>query len=260
MIKEISIIDKIKLGKSIKNELIIDCHAHYGIWYEIYSAYWSEEKFIDYLSLIGIDYICTSHFLGIGPDFRTGNDEILKLMKKYPNLVIGEAVINPNYPSEIKIELERCLNNGFKIFKLHPEKHQYKADGKNYEPVYEFCNDNNLIILNHDFGSPDFLEKISKKYKNTVYIIGHGNSAGYEEVLRKHKNVYISLVASYEFGEIERLVREVGSDKLLFGTDIPYLDAGFQLGSLIYADISDIDKRKILGKNFFEILSDKKII
>ena len=100
---------------------------------------------------------------------------------------------------------------------------------------------------------------MARKHKNTTYIIGHGNDKGYEEVLRKYENIFMSLVCSHEFGEIKRLIREVGSDKLLFGTDIPYLDAGFQLGSIIYADISDIDKRKILGKNMFEIFKNKKI-
>ena len=260
MDKEINIIDKIKLQKSIKGELIIDCHAHYGLTYPMYVPYWSEKQFIDYVNLIGIEYICISHFLSVGPDFKAGNDEVFRLMKRYPHKIIGQAVINPNYPSEVRIELERCFNNGFRIFKLHPMFHEYRADGKNYKPVYEFCDDNKLIILSHSFESPDFLEKMAKKYKNIIYIIGHGNDKGYEEVLKNFKNVFMSIVCSNEFGEIERLVREVGSDKLLFGTDTPYLDAGFQLGSIIYADISDMDKRKILGKNMFKILKGIKLI
>ena len=70
----------------------------------------------------------------------------------------------------------------------------------------------------------------------------------------------MSLVASYEFGEIERLVKEAGSDKLLFGSDIPYLDAGFQIGSIIYSQIKDEDKRKILGTNMLNIIREKDLL
>ncbi len=114
--------------------------------------------------------------------------------------------------------------------------------------------------MSHSFGSLVFLEKIAKQYKNAIFIIGHGNDKGYEEILKNNDNVFMSLVCSNEFGEIERLARETSSDKLLFRTDIPYLDAGFQLGSIIYANISDSDKKKVLGTNTFKILKDRKII
>jgi predicted TIM-barrel fold metal-dependent hydrolase len=178
----------------------------------------------------------------------------------YPDKIIGEAVINPNYPSEVQNELERCFSNGFKIFKLHPKVHNYRPDGINYKPVYEFCNDNKLVILSHTFGSPDFLEDMAKTYKNVTYIIGHGHEKGYEGLLRRYENVFQCISDSNEFGDIERLTKEGGSDKLLFGTDALYFDPGFALGVLVYADISDDDKRKILGKNMLEILKDKKII
>jgi predicted TIM-barrel fold metal-dependent hydrolase len=49
-------------------------------------------------------------------------------------------------------------------------------------------------------------------------------------------------------------VSVLGSDKILFGTDLTYLDGTFQLGTVIYAKISDGDKRKILGLNMKNIL------
>ncbi len=107
--KKSDFITKIRLENKAKDELIVDCHAHYGLHNTIYAPYWSEKEFINYIDTIGIDYICISHLLSLGPDFRSGNDEVARLMKRYPDRIIGQAVMNLNYVSGIKFEMERCL-------------------------------------------------------------------------------------------------------------------------------------------------------
>ncbi|NQT93723.1 MAG: amidohydrolase family protein [Lentisphaerae bacterium] len=50
-------------------------------------------------------------------------------------------------------------------------------------------------------------------------------------------------------GLIEWAVREVGADKILFGTDSPSYFTPMQRARIDYADISKADKRKILSGN-----------
>jgi predicted TIM-barrel fold metal-dependent hydrolase len=47
----------------------------------------------------------------------------------------------------------------------------------------------------------------------------------------------------------------IGADRILFGSDAPGRSYISQLAKVKYADISESDKRKILGENAEEILS-----
>jgi len=48
---------------------------------------------------------------------------------------------------------------------------------------------------------------------------------------------------------IEYFVREVGSERVLFGTDLPMRDPGPQLAWVVFAEIPFEDKLNILYKN-----------
>ena len=48
--------------------------------------------------------------------------------------------------------------------------------------------------------------------------------------------------------------RAVGADRILFGTDLPFLDPRPQLGRVAFAKISDDEKRLVLGLNAARVL------
>ena len=53
---------------------------------------------------------------------------------------------------------------------------------------------------------------------------------------------------------IEQLGEEAGADRVLFGSDVPLMDPRSQLGKIITADITDEDKRLVLGGNARRLL------
>ena len=50
-------------------------------------------------------------------------------------------------------------------------------------------------------------------------------------------------------GLVENLVNRVGSERLLFGTDMPWFDEYQAVGGVLSADISENDMRNILYRN-----------
>ncbi len=60
-------------------------------------------------------------------------------------------------------------------------------------------------------------------------------------------------------GTIEYMVKELGSERVLYGSDAPMRDPFPQFGWVVYADISEEDKKNILGRNMQRILSDVKL-
>jgi predicted TIM-barrel fold metal-dependent hydrolase len=52
-----------------------------------------------------------------------------------------------------------------------------------------------------------------------------------------------------------RFVELYGADRLLFGSDMSDLPVGWGLGHIMYARISEADKRKILGENLQRLMA-----
>jgi len=51
------------------------------------------------------------------------------------------------------------------------------------------------------------------------------------------------------YGMIEHAVATVGADRIVFGSDTPFISAAGAVGKVLYARIPDEDKAKILGGN-----------
>ena len=83
------------------------------------------------------------------------------------------------------------------------------------------------------------------------------NAARINTALAKaHENVVLEITyTAATRGSIEYMVSEIGSERVLFGTDIPMRDPAPQLAWVAYAEISVEDKINILGKNMQRILS-----
>lgn len=254
------------LAHVLEGETIIDAHCHSGPYFNFHIPDNDMKGMIEVMNRLGVKMACISPHIGITPDFKMGNDMALRAMHDYPGRFFGYITLNGNYPEDIKDEIERCYNKGMRGFKIHPSLHGYPADGENLRYMWEFAHEKGLPILSHTWAgdrtcSPSVLGKLAEQYPNVPVILGHsgGTLAGYDEAIaiaKKQKNIFLETCCSTViYGMIERFVREVGADRILFGSDMPFVNANAQIGKILYAKISDEDKRKILGLNMEKIIS-----
>lgn len=260
------ILDSIKSALPLKDILVIDCHGHLGAWDNTHIPKNRLEDIIETMDYLGIDKLCLSHFLGCSCDFRRGNDLLGQAIRKYPDRLIGYATINPNYPEEIIQELERCEKQyGMRLIKIHPFCHEYPADGAAYQAFWKYANKKARIVLTHTWEAdkncgPELFGKIAHRYPRVKIILGHSGVTykGCEEaikVARKHKNLYLDIASSQpHLGMLERFVKEVGAERILFGSDMPFLEPAAQIAKIAYARIPEADKKKILGLNMKRLL------
>lgn len=249
----------IRLAKAalpMEDELVIDGHTHLGAHFNLYHIPFGDIKgIIEQMDRLGISKICAFSFAGVNSDFTLGNDLVVKAIGEYPNRIIGYTTLNANYPTEWLKELERCRKLGLKGIKIICEYQGTTTEGTEFGPVYEYANDHHMIMLNHYWGSSQFLDSLAERYPNACFIIGH-YSTQYADVLGKRKNVLQCTCAALMFGDIEKLVEIVDVDKIVYGSDLTDLDGPFGLAPILYAKITDEDKRKILGLNMQKILDD----
>lgn len=255
------------LGKSLEGETVIDSHTHMGPYFNFHIPDNDADSMVEVMDRLGISMACTSPHVGITPDFEMGNDMAAQAMQDYPGRFFGYITLNGNYPENLAAEIERGYEMGMRGFKIHPSLHGYSASGENMRPMWEFANEHKLPVLSHTWGgdgtcSPTILGNMAEQYPNVPVILGHsgGTPAGYNESIqaaKKCENVFLETCGSgVVYGMLERFVREICADRILFGSDMPFVNANAQIGKILYAKISDEDKRKILGINMAAIIEN----
>ncbi|MDP7579545.1 MAG: amidohydrolase family protein [SAR202 cluster bacterium] len=244
---------------------VIDFHAHIGNWGR-HRVNGNIERYIEIMDHAGIDMACINCiFLG---DARIANDRVAEIVAKNPARFVPAAFVTPHYPDEAISELERAFYQlGMKYLKIYPDYYQKPNDHPDYFPIYEWLNEHKIPVMSHatyPFDGPDItvterFRNLSVRYPDIPWILAHAGSSGPGQLakeIREIRNIYLETCGSGAVKEaIENSVELVGSDRVLFGTDMPLLDARHQIGKVITADISDNDKRKILGGNTIKLLN-----
>ncbi len=243
---------------------IIDCHAHYGHSELVRITHTEAEGMLRVMDRVGVEKVCVSSFMSIGPDYGTGNKMVAEVIANHPERFIGYAVVNPNQPGKITTELERCFDDyGMRAIKLHPALHRYPIGGPAYEKVFEFAAVRRVPILSHEWGAPDLLDRLAREYREVNFIMAHtgfwdGRSDfTYASVVGSNENVFVDLAyTNIYYSVLEELVDLLGSSKILFGSDFPLHDLAYQLGRVLFAKLGDEDKRMILGGNMLKLMGE----
>lgn len=259
--------ENITNGLPINDFKIYDCHNHLGRWHAFYIAgEGTIEQMVNCMDMTGIDKVFITAHSSIGPDYIYGNDLVIDALNKFPNRVWGYVTVNPNYPDDMDHELKRCFaHDGFKGIKLHPGCHGRPIDYFEYEPAFRYADDNKLPMLIHVWGAGDVnaVDHLSAEYPNCKFIMGHfgADVPGMTraiDLINKRDNVYgdTALSSALE-GQIEWLASETNTKKILFGTDMPFLDPRPTLGRIALADLPDEVKLDIFGRNLATLMNLK---
>lgn len=261
---ECSLLEKLKNGIRLDDETVIDCHGHMGPWYNFHiPGGGTAESMVGNMDLVGIDMIVAAPHIAIGPDFQEGNRQAIEAAQQYPDRIVPYITVNPRYSVaqvEAEIALYHEMLGGIKAFKFHSSCHGVDCSHLGYGPVYDYANEHKLPILSHAWNGPgkegeSFLSQQAAAYPNIAFVHAHSGNGWdtiYKLVPEAHArpNVYLDLAGSgLPYGGLEYMVREAGADRVLLGTDLPFIDVRPQIGRLLAARITDDEKRMVMGLN-----------
>ena len=167
-------------------------------------------------------------------------------------------------------ELERLKANGIKGVKLHPDYQGFFVDEERLFPIYEKIAELGLIAVFHagvDIGFPEpvhctpgRLKKVLPRFGNTPVIAAHlGGYLMYEDVMKYLADTDVYLDTSFSYGTVppdyaKSIIKEFGSDKILFGTDMPWSSPENELRFIDSLELNSDDKDNILYKNAQKLL------
>jgi predicted TIM-barrel fold metal-dependent hydrolase len=261
--------DAARAGAPLADALLISCHAHLGRGWNHDMNGSDADTMVATMDRLGIDVSCVSGTRALGPDLEGGNADILAAVEQYPRRFVGTVVVNPHFPAESSRELDRWFaRSGFGMLKVHPEFHAYPLDGPNYEPIWRFAAERRIPVLTHTWGfgrgfdHPDQAGVVAERHPELRLVLGHagGTPEGLRAsiaVAQRHPYVYLDTGTSLVHrGSIELLVKAVGADRVLFGTDATYIADAPQVARIAGSRLSEHEKRKIFGLNLSGLLRD----
>jgi len=250
---------------------VFNTHAHYGPYGAIYfPGRGKAEAMIRSMDRAGVAVAVVSSHAALR-DPKEGNEVTAGAIAAYPDRFRGYVVVNPHYPelaAEAVEHYDRWVERGFVGFKIHPGGHQYPLSGPKYQPMFEFAEAKRIPVLSHTWGNdPNCgslqVQKIVSDYPNIPFLAGHtihGEWQAAAAIAKAHPNVYLELTAAYHVsGLLEYLAAEVGTERILFGDDLPWFDPFHAIGCILSAHIDDEGRRDILYRNA-EALFELKLL
>lgn len=237
-------------GARFDDVLIIDSHVHVGPWALMHVGCPEWKHILRGMDRIGIDISLMNGILT--PDYKEGNNEVSKLMKKYPGRITGIAAINPMYTQDLTQELTRCFDDlGFKGIKIHElvmkQSFSFTYHPDLLEPIFEFARARDCPILFHGLVT----ESMIRSHPKVAFICAHGPmNINFSLNLVDCENYYVDTCYTVTLkGTIEYLINRMGAHRILFGTDVPLSYQSTRLAQVLCEKISDDDLQQILGLN-----------
>jgi len=253
--------DRIHSGLPLEDIEIIDLHAHLGPYYNMHIPACDAPAMVRLMDLCEINKTVVSATLSWDADFVLGNAMMLDAVAGFPGRLYGACAVNGNYPELSLDELERTLaNKRVVMVKIHPSGTKCKLDDRRMKGIFEFASKKKLLLLVHTwldndpYGSQGLFREVASDYPDIQWIMGHSGgpygSVHAVEIAQKVENTFLDITLSMcPAQQIEFFVRELGSKRIFFGTDNPFIDPRPQIGRVGLAQITDEDKVNIFGGN-----------
>jgi uncharacterized protein len=239
---------------------IIDAHTHLGVqWHEV-RADLSPEACIELMDRVGIEAVWTSASRYLRFDFQTGNQRTLGICNKFPNRVYGFCLADPHRVDQSLTELDRYLGDaGFIGVKIHISHTQVPYNHPSYYPIYERTAQYRAPILAHTFSFEEVnaLMEAALQFPDIPFMVGHAGGFEWEACLKRIAsvpNAYFDMTGSIvDVGRVEAFVNHGGAERVLFGSDLPFLSPQIGISQVNHAALTKSEKQRILRENALSI-------
>lgn len=232
------------------------------------------------IALGHFEKLCLFSHVGIGTTgdkaveelLRSKPELVLKPFEVWPDKLIGMIQLNSNDVRDSLAAVDRWLGDG-------PMRGVYFPGGgpgslacsdPSLVPLVERVIERKGVIMQHTWNKTGGkqgpgestsaeIAEIAERYPEQVFICAHAGGE-WEQGLRAVRDTPNVWVETSGFdataGFIEMAVREVGEDRIVFGSHLPTRSLGTELTKVTTAEIPEEAKRKILGGNFRRLLGE----
>ena len=256
-------------GREDTKPLVWDMHGHLtGV------SGTAEERITEllmYADWMGIDRLIVFMGLSFVADptparLRQDNDDALKAVAHSAGRAFGFVYVNPNHLDASLGEIDRCIGDGPMVgVKLWIARH---CNHESLDPICRRAAKFGVPVLQHTYmrtienlpgeSTPGELAELAARHPDVQFIAAHTGNDWERGIraIRASENVYAEICGSDPTaGMVEMAVREVGPRRVMYSSDFGGRSYASQLAKVHGADISESDKRLILGGNIERVLA-----
>jgi predicted TIM-barrel fold metal-dependent hydrolase len=198
-------------------------------------------------------------------EIRRQNDQVLRAVRHAPDRAFGFVYLNPKHTEASLKELDRCVRDGPMVgVKLWVA---VRASDERLDPIAHRAAELKAPILQHTWfnvagnlpgeSTPDDLAELAARHPEASFLAAHvgGDWERGIRSIRAAENVAAEICGSDPTaGFVEMAVRELGAERVVYGSDFPGRSFASQLAKVYGAEIPEEEKRLILGGNIRRVL------
>jgi predicted TIM-barrel fold metal-dependent hydrolase len=225
---------------------------------------------IKYADRMGITRLCV--YMGMKwsydpspEDFRKQNDEVLQALSHWHDRAFGFVYVNPKHVQESLAEIDRCVRDGPMVgIKLWVARH---ANAPELDPIVKRAAELKAVVFQHTWikitgnlpgeSTPMDLADLAARHPNASLICGHTGGDWEQGIraVRAHRHVAVDLAGGDPTAGItEAAVRELGAERVIYGSDAGGRSFASQLAKVHGAHIPEEAKRLIFAGNLQRLL------
>jgi predicted TIM-barrel fold metal-dependent hydrolase len=198
---------------------------------------------------------------------REENDRVMRAFRHFPDRAYGSVYLSPAFPDFSLQEFDRCVRDGpmVSIGELEADK---RCNVPEMDAIAERAAAMKVPILQHTWlkiggndpgeSTPYDLVELAQRHPEVQFICAHtgGDWERGIRIVRAAKNVSAEM-AGFDptSGAVEMAVRELGAERVVYGSDVGGRSFASQLAKVQGADIPGSAKELILGGNLRRMLS-----
>ncbi len=240
--------------------MVIDCHCHAGTGDGLTGPWDTAARIGPYLrraARAGIDR--TVLFAAFHSDYAVANREVARIVAARRDRFYGFAFVHPERDrGRIGALVETAVRDyGFCGIKVH------RHDARITREVCEVAKAFDVPVLYDVMGEVSVVELLAREYPTVSWVIPHLGSFADDwraqlaliDHLERHPNVYTDTSAVRRFDLLQRALRRAGPEKILFGSDGPWLHPGVELAKVRLLGLPPPAERRVLGGNLLRLIA-----
>lgn len=238
--------------------LIIDSHCHAGKG-DGFTGPWdtraSLKNFLQWSKNAGIAQ--TNLFAAFNSDYAIANAEVASIVHSNRKRFLGYAFVNAvnDRGRVFKLVQTAVTKYGFCGIKVH--RHDARISREICEAARYFL----LPVLYDVMGEVSMIELLATEYPDVNFIIPHLSSfsddwraqIAFIPMLERHKNIFTDTSGVRRFDLLEMAFKRAGADKIIFGTDGPWLHPKVELEKIFLLTNKSNELEKMLSGNFLKL-------
>jgi len=228
---------------------IFDVRAQIGTT-PLWGAPFSDAHLLRTMQKYGIEQSIVSSTLASTCDIVRGNAQIAQAIKDKPSL-LGCITVNVHYPDQAIAEMRRyLLKPDFAAMQIFPGSPKRSVTLDESEDILNAYRRYRRPVLIRAENREDVLaaDEIARAFPGIkVVLLSMGGDAWRNAAACAHKtlNLVLEISGSLSTDKIKHCVDLIGAHRMVYGSNLPFMDPSATIGLVEDSDISDSDKALI---------------